>query len=338
MRLIPIFALLFSTLSLAAPNHQVFDSKGNVFYTGRIPNPVGHVAMAPSPEFLLRDAKYPQTLNRDLGKLGPVINQANCGSCVYFATTATWADTMILRGMPYIATSPQYLMDCAERRWMCSGSIFEYVAAGLVAKGGSALMSEYPYKAKDQACQGSPTVHGKALAYRIIDRSHKSIIAALNDRRAVAVTIGAGGAYMNYKSGVFSSCSNVSTNHEVSLVDYNCESSVDKDGNCVFDAQGNLPKGVGYWVQRNSWGVGWGDKGFIKIKMTTSSGARCNNIAEEAGIIDVGDPIPPPPPPGPENFNMESKTIFIEVSIPKGSPLTSAKVKPTFQSVLNVFK
>lgn len=338
MKLLVVLLVFFSISVLAAealPLHAVKDAQGKLYYTGRIPHPDGKSKLKPSQKYLIGAVSYPKTLNRDLSKLSQVLNQGSCGSCVYFGVTSTWLDTMILRGQPSIVTSPQYLMDCAERRHMCGGSLFEYVGPGLAKKGGAPLLSEYPYEASNQSCQGEPTLHGKALEAKLIDNSPKSIIGALNDARAVAVTIGAGGSFMNYKSGIFSSCSGVRTNHQVELVDYNCESAIDAQGNCVFDAEGKLPEGVGYWVMRNSWGTGWGDHGWIKIKITDSSGSRCNNIAEEAGIIEVGDPLPPP---GPKVFAMESQAVTLKVTLSQDALATPTKAKQILQPFVDNLK
>lgn len=228
-------------------------------------------------------------------ELAPVKDQGSCGSCVYFATSAAFEDTLRVRGVVLEKTAPQFLMDCAAREWMCNGSYFEKVAAGLTNKGGAAREADYPYRASNQSCKGSPQLFGKIEGFKIIDNSPKSIMTALNKRYAVAITIGAGGAFMNYDSGVLNACQNVGTNHEVELVGYDCESAKNPDGTCKFDASGRLPNGVGHWIIKNSWGKNWGDQGYVKIKITNSSGGRCFNVAEEAGILETGvEPGPAP--------------------------------------------
>lgn len=304
--------------------HQVKTEDGRVFYTGRVTPPKSVLDVGPSLKYLMAAGPFPKTLNRDLSKLSEILDQGPCGSCVYHGCSSSWMDTMILKGMPYLRLSPKYMMDCAARDWGCEGSFAQKYWDGAVAKGGAALEKDYPYSPQQaHSCTGSPKLYGKILSYKIIDNSAKSSIAALNDRNALAVTIGAGGAFMNYKSGVFSACSSVPTNHQVEVVDYNCETAVDAAGNCVFDASGNLPKGVGYWVMRNSWGVSWGDKGWIKIKMTDSNGRKCNNIMEEVSVPDVGAPTPPP---GPQVFDMESPAMSLKVTLACGTVVCKVSV------------
>lgn len=310
-----------------------------MFFTGRVKPPIGELQAA-STEFLLRDGQYPKTLNRDVSKLSPNFNQAGCGSCVYAASNSCWMDTQILHGLPFFFTSPQYEMDCASREWMCGGSFFSKWATGMAAKGGAALLTEYPYNARNQSCQGQPKLYGKILEGRIIDNSHRSIIAALNDNRTIVTTIGAGGPFMNYRSGTFTQCQNVATNHEMEGIDYDCETSVDANGKCAFDANGMFPRGVGKIKLRQSWKLGnewWGDGGFIWMKLTTPNGARCNNVAEEVGIIDVGSPIPPTPVV-PQVFTMDGPSMVITVTLATGIVATVPEAKDVLQPFLDNLK
>ena len=65
--------------------------------------------------------------------------------------------------------------------------------------------------------------------------------------------------FSSYKSGVWDGKSSTGTqcsatiNHAMLLVGYGTENGVD------------------YWLIRNSWGSGWGDKGYIKVKANGSN-------------------------------------------------------------------
>lgn len=294
-----------------------FEEIETPYATGRIQAPLERTFQLPSREFK-KAGNYPVKFDlREKAELTPIKDQGQCGSCVYFANTATFEDELRLRGLKTDILAPQWLMSCAAREWMCDGSYFEKVASGLAAKGGMPAESAYPYTASNAACRnGNYTLQGKIAGYRLIDTSPLSIIGALNDLHPVATTIGAGGAMMNYRGGgVMTSCQAYQTNHQMEIVGYSCETAVDASGKyCAFDSKGNLPKGVGYWIIRNSWGRSYGDNGYLYIKMTTSAGAKCNNVTEEVGIIDSGVEPVPPTPPG-KDFQFENEVAVIKGTV-----------------------
>jgi len=122
----------------------------------------------------------------------------------------------------------------------------------------------------------SPTPSFQDIAY---------VVGVLHQR---FVDLNVNDAWENYASGTFNSCANdekpADLNHMVAIEGYSCETSVDSSGNCVFDANGNLPNGVGTWTVRNSWGTDWGDQGYITTKATNSKGQLCNALATDAFI------------------------------------------------------
>lgn len=274
-----------------------FKPRSKPYSMGLLKKPAVMRSEIPSQEFLIKDELYPAKFDlSEVTELCPIKNQASCGSCVYFSVTATFEDALRLRGLKTEKLAPQHLM-CLAPDWQCGGSYGEKVVKGLVEGKGLALESDHPYKAQSNVgCNNNHTIHGKISGYKIIDNSPKSIIAALKALNPVSVTVGAGGAWMGYNGGEFNGCSSVGTNHQIVLEGYDCQTSVDAQGNCKFDAQGKLPPGVGLWHVRNSWGTGWGEAGWMRTKMTDRSGRLCNNLTEEAMILDIGvDPIPPGP-------------------------------------------
>lgn len=301
-----VFLLFFSILSFAEPKMEPFrtdtipDIEPKTFSFEYKPTREVHSLglikipsrVQPSNEFLEKnDVVIPPSFSISaFAELAPVKNQGNCGSCVSFAVAATVEDTYRIRGKIIPTLSNQYQMSCGKREWMCDGSLFENTASDYTLLGGTATQAAYPYTASNASCRGKTSeLVGQILSQKLIDNSPKSIATALLTRHAVAVTVGVDNYWSGYSGGVYNACSNAGTNHQVELVGYDCE------GECNFDSQGKLPPGKGKYLIKNSWG-NWGDNGYIWTKITSSSGRLCNNIAEEAGIVEVDVPTPTPTP------------------------------------------
>jgi cathepsin L len=316
------------------------------YFTGREKPPLEAGFHLPSKEFKKADLYLKDFDLRNVTELTPIKDQGQCGSCVYFAVTAMFEDELRLRGLKTDILSPQWLMSCAAREWMCEGSFFEKVAQGLVAKGGQALESEYRYTASNAACKaGNFKLYGKIDGYKIIDNSHLSIIGAVNQKHPVGTTIGAGGVMMNYRSGGVmpaSSCQNIGTNHQMEIVGYDCGTSVDSSGKyCAFDSKGMLAKNSGaYWIIRNSWNTSYGDKGYLYISMMNTSGGRCNNVTEEVGILDTGVEPPPPIPPGPvgKDFQIDSDVALVKGTVKADYVKYYENIVKVFTEFLGKFK
>ena len=269
--------------------------------TGLIkPNQIAGIL--PDKSFKLMDTVIPADFDlTSVTPLSPILDQGQCGSCVYHSVTSNFADSWLLRGQNFGDTnrmSAEFLMNSPlDQGSGCGGSYF--TATAPATANGIPLFSACPYANGRKGCVSGVVLNGKTISNRLIDNSVKSIATAIVQKYPVSNTIGADGTFQGYASGVFNACSRKATNHETEIVGYSCESSRDTSGNCVFDASGNLPPGVGYWKIRNSWGTGWGEQGFYRIKMTATNGSRCNNVAEEVGVLETGTTPAPPTPPTP---------------------------------------
>lgn len=258
------------------------------FATGRSELPVDSL-LPRSSAHMKAGAIYPGEFDlRKLYTLTPIKDQGQCGSCVYFAGTATFEDEMRIVGQATPILSPQFMMDRVD--WSCDGSIFEMFGDGLVKAGGMPTLASYPYRARNQNAQSAGQLFGKIVSKELIESSPESIIAMLNAKHPVMTTIAASSSFMQYDGGIYNACDSNQTNHENEIVGYSCETSKDAAGNCVLP----LPNGVGYWIVRNSWNTGFGEQGWYRIKITDSRGNRCNAIAEEVGVLHTGlTPIVP---------------------------------------------
>lgn len=300
-----VLGLVLALAPLAYADEATYESVryGKQFATGL----VKHDRPRVTAEHPLEDVKLPKSFHlkefheKGVGlPLTGIYDQGNCGSCVYNSVMKNLGDSMRLRGVDAPVQSRQWGMDCAAREWMCGGSYFEKVAGGVAAKGGAPAESKYPYRGRNQSCQdGHAELTSELMNYQIVDSSAKSVATWLTKGYPVSVTVAADGTWSGYRTGLYNGCSSMGTNHQVLIYGYDCESSVDADGNCVFNDRGYPKNGDGYAVVVNSWGANWGESGEMRSRWLARNGAKCNNLAEEAGILETGIPMPDPAPPVP---------------------------------------
>ncbi len=204
---------------------------------------------------------------RDSGKMPKVRDQGGCGSCWAFATAGSFEPAlMINKGFTTVNSSEQFLISCNREGWGCNGGWWAHDYEGLKpgkndTQAGAVAESAFPYVAGDASC-GGPYPHPYALEnwYYVGDMwgvpPADAIKAAIYNYGPVSSAICVGNAFSNYRGGVFSTneksvCGASDVNHGVVITGWN-------------DADNT-------WVIRNSWGSGWGENGYMRIKRGISN-------------------------------------------------------------------
>jgi len=186
------------------------------------------------------------------GKVTPVKNQEQCGSCWAFSATenieSVWMIAKDLTPSTFKPLAPQQIVDCDKRDGGCNGgnppTAYEYI----IEAGGQDTEASYPYHAVNQACQFKPAdVEAKITSYKTIsnEADMKTATATVSP---LSICVDAA-QWQFYSSGVMtpSQCG-TSLDHCVQVVGY--------------DTSVTPP----YWNVRNSWGTDWGMSGFIRLE------------------------------------------------------------------------
>jgi C1A family cysteine protease len=179
----------------------------------------------------------------------PVKDQAQCGSCWAFsATEQIESDIMRTTGQTMIL-SPQQIVSCDSTSYGCQGGWTENAYDYVKSSGGLELDTDYPYtsatgnsgQCQENASSGKVTLSG----YTTI-QGEDNMASYIQSTGPLSVCLDAN-TFNSYTGGIMTVCGN----------------SVD---HCV-QAVGVLPDAdTGYWKVRNSWGTGWGESGYIRLK------------------------------------------------------------------------
>jgi len=213
-------------------------------------------AMAPAPFSSVPVSELPASIDwREKGVVSPVKNQGGCGSCWAFAAVEAMETSVAqTTGKLPEALSTQNVVSCAPNPHHCGGTggcggatadiAYEYV----MAKGISSEQA-YPYRAQTGTCREIAKVAKIDSFVKVAENNYTEVLNALGNVGPLAVNVDAN-PWGSYSSGVFSGCQfrDIDVNHVVQAVGYGTAGGKD------------------YWIVRNSWGTGWGEKGYIRLE------------------------------------------------------------------------
>jgi C1A family cysteine protease len=195
---------------------------------------------------------------RDVGGkdyVTPVKDQKSCGSCVAFGVVGTVESTLrVQRNDPNLAVdlSEAHLFFCHARArgrncstgWWPNEALDDFRDKGVVDD------ACYPYDLSNQDCSGLCSDWANRLTfitgYTALTSNPAGIKNWVSTKGPVSACFIVYQDFFSYKSGIYRHVSGAQAGgHCVTIVGYNDD--------------------PGYWICKNSWGTGWGDRGFFCI-------------------------------------------------------------------------
>ena len=209
------------------------------------------------------------------GCVGPVLNQARCGSCWAFAAAESISDRMCINNVTsgFLQLSPLDLTTCDG---LCSGCQGGAPSLAWLYAQDSGLVTNacYPYLKSnggpiptcapaDQPClnfvqtpqctqkcsngQSWSSSKHKIQSYYGVP-GEQAMIAELSTKGPFEVTMTVYADFVHYKSGVYQHTTGQALGgHAIKVIGYGTEN------------------GTPYWMIQNSWTTTWGDDGYFKI-------------------------------------------------------------------------
>jgi len=182
------------------------------------------------------------------GIVTPIKDQGQCGSCWAFSTTGSVESALAVAGKQLTSVSEQQLVDCSGSTGNqgCNGGLMDNAFQWIIKNGGIAAEADYKYTAKDGSCQSVRSA-SSISGFKDIKAKDEAGLKAAVSAQPVAIAVDAR-KWQLYSSGVFDGCGPlIQLDHGVLAVGY---SDAGK-----------------YWKVKNSWGAGWGEKGFIRLSL-----------------------------------------------------------------------
>jgi len=192
---------------------------------------------------------------RSKGAVTPVKNQGSCGSCWAFSTTGNIEGQWFIQHKKLTPLSEQELVSCDKTDSGCNGGLMDNAFNWLIRnrKGQIVTQASYPYvsgSGSNPACRTGEldrmTVGATITGYNHLAKSEDTLAASVLKVGPIAIALDAS-SFKSYTGGIVTNCISKTMNHGVLAVGFN---------------DNNVPP---FWIIKNSWGTGWGEKGYIRV-------------------------------------------------------------------------
>jgi len=184
-----------------------------------------------------------------------IYNQGQCGSCWAFSSTEQIESMYYLGGAGAITElSMQQITSCDKTCAGCNGGQTYLAYKYVESAGGIETYASYPYTSGNGVTGNcnfvASKVFAKVTSWKYISQSasgESAMGSAVCSSSPLSICVDAS-TWQNYRGGIVTS---------------NCGTQLDHCVQAVGLVQNGNPP---YWIVRNSWGITWGEKGYIYLE------------------------------------------------------------------------
>jgi len=205
---------------------------------------------------------------RTKGAVTPIKDQGQCGSCWSFSSTGSLEGAHFLAKGALVSLSEQNLVDCSvpEGNEGCNGGLMTQAFDYIKKNNGIDTEASYPYTATGpNQCKFKIADIGSTITgYTNIASGSESDLVAKITLGPTSVAIDAShSSFQLYTSGIYyePACSSTALDHGVLAVGYGTLSTKD------------------YYIVKNSWGLSWGNKGYIEMSRNRNNNCGIATMA-----------------------------------------------------------
>lgn len=228
---------------------------------------------------------------KDDGKyLTPVKNQQQCGDCYAYATVETFESMLAIAAdatasrlsvrQPAACTYTEEQITGDSLKGRCKGGWPSDVVTSIFKRGSAFAWTSAepsaPSTSGDWSCSTAAAFNSEAYSWASAPSTQsqtwyniEDIKAALQKGPLISTIYAASSAFKQYSSGILdvADCPSNNPDHAVQLVGWGTSGSTE------------------YWLVRNSWGTGWGEKGFVRLSISDHACGLAPNGAIEIGVV-----------------------------------------------------